>query len=256
MRLSFIFLLSCLAVLTINAQTTADAQPETAEIPQDSVFAHVLEHKLSGQSELQSVSTDAVTIYPNITTFITGSGGGGYGWCLDKAQLQRGEAFLNNHRDLLTAVADSLGPDPKTIVSIFRVETEFGSNTETHQVLGAIVSILHYSDDEYWQNWAKDQLHALPRASQILNVEPENMRGSYAGAIGYPQFLPTSVVEYALDGNGDRKVNLSNTEDAIWSIGNYLHENGWSKSRRQAVLAYNPDDDYADCIDDYRQNLQ
>jgi len=256
MRLLSIILFSCLAVSATIAQTKTDKSSDIAAVSPDSVFAHVLEHELSGHSALRSVPTDAVTIYPDITRFITGSGGGGYEWCLDKTQLQRGQVFLKNHKGLLTAVADSLGPDPKTIVSIFRVETEFGSNTETHQALGAIVSILHYSDSEYWQSWAKDQLQALPEASRILGVEPEDLGGSYAGAIGYPQFLPTSVVEYAVDGNGDGKINLSNLEDAIWSIGNYLHENDWSQNHREAVLSYNPDDDYADCVFRYKEALR
>jgi len=237
-----------------DAQTTADSQKDTDTIPQDSVFSHVLEYELPDHSPLSSIPNHNVAIYPNITTYFTGSGGD-YGWCLNKPQLQYGREFLKKHSELLKSVEDSLGPDPRTIVAIFRVETQFGTNTETHQVLGAVISILHYLDDEDWEKWAKDQLQALPKASEILNTDITDLRGSYAGAVGYPQFLPTSVPAYAVDGSGDGSIDLSNLEDAIWSIGNYLHKNGWKDGRRKAVLAYNPSSDYADCVFAYRRAL-
>ncbi|MCB0322240.1 MAG: lytic murein transglycosylase [Bdellovibrionales bacterium] len=103
--------------------------------------------------------------------------------------------------------------------------------------------------------------HFLPhvvstiRLAEDMKVHPLEVRGSGAGAIGLPQFLPGNVYTFGKDGNGDRTVNLFEPADAIHSIANYLSEHGWDsnrpltiKDKRQVIWAYNRSDSYIDTV--------
>ncbi len=100
-------------------------------------------------------------------------------------------------------------------------------------------------------NWAVNELIYLEKLSKISPVPIFSLHGSWAGAFGMSQFLPSSYVKWAVDGNGDGVVNLFEVEDAIFSVGNYLRANGWSDSdeaRRAAVFHYNNSKDYVQAV--------
>jgi membrane-bound lytic murein transglycosylase B len=89
----------------------------------------------------------------------------------------------------------------------------------------------------------------------VLSMYRENLdrlyylRGSYAGAMGIPQFLPSSYLSWAVDGNGDERVDLDNLSDAMASVGNYLRSHGWTpeaslREKWRAVWEYNHSDNY------------
>lgn len=86
-----------------------------------------------------------------------------------------------------------------------------------------------------------------------LGIDPLGIRGSKAGAFGYPQFLPSSYLRFAIDGNGDGRVSLYEPADAIASAANYLAAHGWSpgistREQRRALWAYNRSDAYIDTV--------
>jgi membrane-bound lytic murein transglycosylase B len=80
------------------------------------------------------------------------------------------------------------------------------------------------------------------------------IKGSWAGAIGYPQFMPLSL-DYAADGDGDGKIDLLTFPDSIASVGSYLSRHGYAKNREKAVLAYNHDRTYVDGVLKYADAL-
>ncbi|MDR2459758.1 MAG: lytic murein transglycosylase [Deltaproteobacteria bacterium] len=94
-------------------------------------------------------------------------------------------------------------------------------------------------------NWAKEELEALLRYAWENDLAPMSFPGSIYGAIGYGQFMPSNIKKYAVDGDGDGRIDLFNKTDAIFSIGNYLRENGWSGNmssedkRREVIRRYN-----------------
>jgi len=90
---------------------------------------------------------------------------------------------------------------------------------------------------------ARKNLLALARQCKARGIDPLTVKGSWAGAIGFPQFMPASL-RWAEDGNGDGKIDLFTFEDSIFSIARYLKEHGWAQSREKAVWGYNHEDGY------------
>jgi len=100
--------------------------------------------------------------------------------------------------------------------------------------------------------WAREQLIALAAIRKQKHLDIKTLRGSYAGAFGLPQFIPSSYREYATSLKPKAVPNLSTTADAIMSVANYLSESGWKnknqESHVEALMKYNNSRDYADSI--------
>jgi membrane-bound lytic murein transglycosylase B len=82
-------------------------------------------------------------------------------------------------------------------------------------------------------------------------VDVKHLKGSYSGAFGIPQFVPTSFMQWGADGDGDGKIDLFSEADAICSVANYLKINGWAHSKashRRAIYNYNRSDDYGQAV--------
>ncbi|MEA2101963.1 MAG: lytic murein transglycosylase, partial [Thermodesulfobacteriota bacterium] len=102
-------------------------------------------------------------------------------------------------------------------------------------------------------NWALDELYALIVLTQAIGRDPLNTPGSFAGALGPAQFIPTSFINYGIDGNNDNKKDPFDMQDAMASIANYLHCAGWTQDaditeKRKAVWAYNHSRVYVNTI--------
>ena len=100
-------------------------------------------------------------------------------------------------------------------------------------------------------NWAINEIIALYKMQRVSPIPIETIFGSWAGAFGMSQFLPSSYISWAVDGNNDGKINLYDKEDAIFSVANYLSSNGWSdnnESKRKAVFHYNNSNDYVNAV--------
>ena len=99
--------------------------------------------------------------------------------------------------------------------------------------------------------WAINEIYSLSQINKVSTIQVLDLNGSWAGAFGLSQFLPSSYLNWGVDGNGDGVVDLFNTEDAIFSVANYLKKNGWSNtqdSRHKAVFHYNNSKDYVDAV--------
>jgi membrane-bound lytic murein transglycosylase B len=101
--------------------------------------------------------------------------------------------------------------------------------------------------------WARDELLALIRLSSLWGVSPFTIKGSVAGALGWCQFMPTSIERWGRDGSGDNRIDMNNPLDAIASIANYLQEHGWRpglnyQEQLNVILTYNKSTPYAEAI--------
>ena len=101
------------------------------------------------------------------------------------------------------------------------------------------------------RKWALKEFLAMQR--QFPLEQWDRIEGSWAGAMGWPQFLPSSREAYAVDGNGDGRIDLYSKEDAVFSIGNYLRENGWRRNAsedrmRRVIRRYNHSDHYVNAV--------
>ncbi|MGM8930736.1 lytic murein transglycosylase B [Salinicola halophyticus] len=155
-------------------------------------------------------------------------------------RIQQGVAFLNENRDALARAERVYGVPPEVIVAILGVETQYGRHKGTHRVLDSLSTLAfhHPSRGAFFRG----ELEAFLGITLGQGVDPTTLLGSYAGAMGYPQFIPTSYRAYAVDFDGDGLKDLwNNPVDAIGSIANYFSEHGWQRHQPVLVEASGPD---------------
>lgn len=147
-------------------------------------------------------------------------------------QIERGKAFYQAHRHVLQAAYQKFGVDPNIIVAILGVETRYGRVMGNDQVLTALATIAF--DYPRRETFFTAELKAFLKMAKQEGFDPLTPHGSYAGAMGMAQFMPSSFLNYAVDYDGDGKRDLWHNEgDAIFSIANYLAKHGW---QRDAVI--------------------
>jgi membrane-bound lytic murein transglycosylase B len=154
---------------------------------------------------------------------------------LKPGSVDNGTQFLKTNQASFAAAETAYGVPKELIAAVIRVETNFGTNTG-----GYIVPDVFYSFIKHGKKvaWAKDNLVATLIYAKREHIDPFTLKGSYAGALGYPQFLPSSILSFAVDGNADGKVNLMTPEDAIPSLANFLKEHGYADSPKAALTHY------------------
>lgn len=177
---------------------------------------------------------------------------------LTKRSVSRGKAVLIRYRDTFKGAEDQYGVEKEVIAAILRVETNFGSSTGTYPILNSLVTIAVVENRR--SKWAQDEVVQLLKVCRQQGTDPFSIRGSWAGAFGISQFIPSSYVKFAVDGNGDGTVDLFTMSDAVVSVANYLKAHGWEKDKEsrkwQAVYAYNHCDNYVKAVFAYAKALK
>jgi len=197
--------------------------------------------------------------------------------------VKKSKSFLDKHLEILNRAEAEYNVPKEVITSILWVETKVGNylgdnhipsvflstamaNQEEYIKMNTDIFIESYTEDseklhEYVEkikarankktNWAINELVALSKINSVLPKSIFSLKGSWAGAFGLSQFLPSSYSNWAVDGNGDGTIDLFEVEDAIFSVANYLKTNGWDSdddSKRKAVFHYNNSNDYVDAV--------
>ncbi|EFF76483.1 lytic murein transglycosylase B [Achromobacter piechaudii] len=143
-----------------------------------------------------------------------------------------GVEFYNENRDLLNQAAQRFGVPAPIIASIIGVETLYGRNMGNFRVLDALATLaFDYPDPNKPERAAMFRGQLADFLTLVMKDKLElETRGSYAGAIGMPQFMPTSIMHYAVDGDDNGHIDLTdNTQDAIMSVGSFLAQHGWQR---------------------------
>jgi len=157
-------------------------------------------------------------------------------------RINGGVEFWRANRDLIERVADEFGVAPEFILAIVGVETNYGSNTGSYRVLDALVTLgFYYPRRGEFFSRELAEFFRLSREEQLPLTE---VRGSYAGAMGIGQFIPSSYRAYAVDFDGSGARDLwRSLPDALGSVANYLKVHGWLPGQ-PTVLPVNavPDD--------------
>jgi len=155
---------------------------------------------------------------------------------LTERRINGGVRFWQENRSSLARASALYGVPPEIIVAIIGVETEYGGNTGGFRVLEALATLaFHYPRRAEFFRTELEQFLLLAREN---GFDPVDMRGSFAGAMGIPQFMPGSQRRYAVDFDGDRKIDLSGSvDDAIGSVGRFLEQHGWEAGQPIAVRA-------------------
>lgn len=145
---------------------------------------------------------------------------------LTSERIRGGVEFWREHADILERAAQELQVDPAIIVAIIGVETRYGKNTGSYRVLDALSTLAFaYPPRSKFFSSELEQFLILAREEK---VDLRTAKGSYAGAMGYGQFIPSSYRNYAIDFDEDGQRDLwNNIEDIIGSVANYFHRHGW-----------------------------
>ncbi|MCE5233669.1 MAG: lytic murein transglycosylase B [Mizugakiibacter sp.] len=148
---------------------------------------------------------------------------------LTDRRIADGVAFYRAHRELLERAAQDFGVAPEYVVAILGVETGYGRITGRYRVIDALATLaFHYPPRAAFFRGELEQLFALPphRLPQPL----DRLTGSYAGAMGWGQFMPSSIAAYARDYDGDGTIDLWNSlPDIVASVANYFAAHGWER---------------------------
>lgn len=153
---------------------------------------------------------------------------------VERSRIDAGIAFWDTHADALDKAEREYGVPAEIIVGLIGVETIYGRNTGNFRVMDALTTLAFAYPDTPTRltrmAFFRTELENLLLLSRDSLIDPFSFKGSYAGAIGLPQFMPGSIRSYAVDFNGDGQVDLlTSPADAIGSIANYLSLHGWKK---------------------------
>ncbi len=192
--------------------------------------------------------------------------------------IRKARQYMQKHQSILASTSMSYGVDKEVITAIILVESRLGNflgGPSTVNMLSTMASLydsnvramfwnetlksqkLSMKRYEKWarrkSNWAYSELKAFLKYTARENIDPVTVYGSYAGALGIAQFMPSSILAYAKDGNNDGQIDLFNHADAIASIASYLKHFGWhagidKKRAKKVIYRYNKSSYYVDAI--------
>ena len=154
-------------------------------------------------------------------------------------RIVRGQALLQQHAALFDALAARYGIPRSVLVSFWGLETNFGSTMGNHNIPASLATLAY---DGRRSRFFRSQLLDALRIIDAGHVQAVNMNGSWAGAMGHMQFMPATFRAYAIDGDGDGRIDVwQSIPDAMYSAANYLQRAGWRANEPVALEVRLPD---------------
>ena len=217
------------------AQTYAD-HPEARKFVAEMVERHGFK-----QRDLERLFADARYL-DQVLTLMTPLPPGERSWqsyrelFVTPRRVEAGAQFWRRHARALARAAETYGVPPEIVVAIIGVETQYGANTGTYRVLDALATLAF--DYPRRAAYFRSELEQFLLFARESSADAASFRGSYAGAIGIPQFMPGSIRRFAVDFDGDGRRDLrASPADAIGSVANFLRAHGWAGGEPVAVPA-------------------
>lgn len=147
---------------------------------------------------------------------------------LTESRIAGGVKFWDKHEETLSRAEKKYGVPPEIIIAIIGVETRYGRHTGNYRVMDALSTLAF--DYPPRSKFFKSELEHFLLMAREEQVDPLELKGSYAGAMGQPQFIASSFRSYAVDFDGDGRRDLwGNTDDVIGSVANYFKRHGWTQ---------------------------
>ena len=202
-----------------------------------------------------------------------------YSRFLNNQSIIHAKRFLDKELPFLNKVEKQFKVEKEIVVSILFIESSFGKQTGKNIIFNVFSTLSLAAESEIIEDtynnlkerypylsfeevstrarkkskWAYRELKHLLTIAEQEKIDVFQIKGSWAGAFGIAQFLPSSYLRYALDGNNDQKVRLFNRYDSMVSVANYLKENGWKnglsdKRKRSVIRRYNNSTPYVDTV--------
>ena len=149
---------------------------------------------------------------------------------VNEKRIAEGKAARKKYPTLLKRTEQRFGVPPHVILAFWGMESNYGTFKSSNKLSDAFLTLIY---DGRREKFFTDQLFALMKIADKNDLHVWSMRGSWAGAMGHFQFIPTTLAQYGVDGNNDGKIDIiNNVSDAMFSAGNYLNKLGWNKSER------------------------
>jgi len=146
---------------------------------------------------------------------------------LNERRIREGTEFWVAHRQALDQASIKSGVAPEYLAAILGVETYYGRLTGTYRVIDALATLSF--DYPPREKFFRDELEQYLLLTRDAHLDPKTLKGSYAGAMGAPQFMPSNYRRYAVDADANGRIDLWNDwPDVCASVGNYLKEHGWN----------------------------
>ncbi len=167
---------------------------------------------------------------------------------LTRERIEAGIEFSERHREALARATMRYGVPEEIIVAIIGVETVYGRNVGHYRIIDALATLAF--DYPPRAEFFRGELENFLLYARDAGIDILGLKGSYAGAIGIPQFMPGSYRRYAVDHDGDGRQDLSGSfADAIGSVANFLHAHGWESGQPVAVAASVEGENYRKLVD-------
>jgi membrane-bound lytic murein transglycosylase B len=182
---------------------------------------------------------------------------------MTEKRLLGGIKFFKENSKLVMHVSDSMRVDPYLLVSLIGIESNYGKHYGQYTVFNALYTLIHQLPRKV--KWASRELAEFIILCHGNKIDPHSIYGSYAGAFGFGQFIPSSFNNYAIDFDGDSVRHHDEWPDVLGSIANYLLKNGYkpddddySKGSKnwKSVFAYNHSNNYVGVVMELRQEIK
>lgn len=267
-----LFSIICSQAPPVRAQSTPEAfQTLEKRLINDAHDADMIKKIFSGTALKFDIETVSAYFRHRESTL-------NYDQFLSPRSIRSARNYLNAHEKIFSKVEAQYGVDKTVITAIILVETRLGTYVGNRSVLNTLATMAALTDPEvrerFWQNlpddveisrerfekkatqkskWAYRELKAFIEHIDKEEIDPHTVIGSYAGALGIAQFMPSNILVYARDGNDDGQINLFDHADAIASIANYLKQHGWEpglerEKAEKVIYRYNHSSYYVDTI--------
>jgi membrane-bound lytic murein transglycosylase B len=172
---------------------------------------------------------------------------------LNERRIREGTDFWLAHRQELDQASVRSGVAPEYLAAILGVETYYGRLTGSYRVIDALTTLAF--DYPARAKFFREELEQFLLLTRDLRLDPRTVKGSYAGAMGAPQFMPSNYRRYAIDADADGRIDLwSNWADVCASVGNYLKQHGWNAGEPVLIEA-NVAQDKPDSLDGRKLDL-
>jgi len=148
-------------------------------------------------------------------------------------RVKQGKKFLKKYRRIFKKAEKTYGVPAEYIAAIIGIESVYGGNVGKYPVFDTLTTLAFENNKR--NKFYQKQLEKFILLAYRNKFNPKNVKGSYAGAIGLCQFMPSNYEPYGVDFNGDGRVTLQNPEDAIGSVAHYLKANGWRRGEPVAT---------------------
>ena len=155
-------------------------------------------------------------------------------------RIEQGRQLLNEYRPFLSELTSSYGVPGRYLIAFWGLETNFGANLGAMPTLDSLATL---ACDQRRSDYFADELITALTLLNRESLAPGEMRGSWAGAVGHTQFMPSAYLKYAIDGDHDGHINLwKSKRDALASAANFLANLGWVRGARWGREVLLPDD--------------